>query len=101
SPIRAPTLRAGNSGRATPSRRSPLAAQGGLLLRRPMADFCSAVDITAMDDAFLAEDGRVWTREDVRSPASRPISLTREIRLPSGKTSLDCHEANIGRKVLL
>src|SRR5690606_36443652 len=44
SPIRAPTLRAGNSGRATPSRRSPLAAQGGLLLRRPMADFCSAVD---------------------------------------------------------
>src|SRR5690606_8059936 len=44
SPIRAPTLRVGNSGRATPSRRSPLAAPGGLLLRRPMAWFCSAVD---------------------------------------------------------
>src|SRR5690606_32095467 len=64
SPIRAPTLRAGNSGRATPSRRSPLAAQGGLLLRRPMADFCSAVDkppkrfywFKATDQVFWPDD---------------------------------------------
>src|SRR3546814_9876369 len=43
-PPKSPTPQAGNSGRATPSRRSTLAPPSGLLLRRRVAGFCSAVD---------------------------------------------------------